>query len=101
MYDAGVTIISGGDSGIGAGKPHGLLPWAVIELASAGVPAQAALASATSRAADACGFGDRKGRIRPGFDADLLLVDGDPLTDPHALTRPHTVVVRGHASGPG
>ncbi len=101
MYDAGVTIISGGDSGIGAGKPHGLLPWAVIELASAGVPAQAALASATSQAADACGFGDRKGRIRPGFDADLLLVDGDPLTDPHALTRPHTVVVRGHANGPG
>ena len=27
----------------------------------------------------------RKGRIAPGFDADLLAVDGDPLTDLAAL----------------
>jgi imidazolonepropionase-like amidohydrolase len=67
----------------------------LIALVTAGVPAPAALASATSLAAAAIGFGAHKGRIRPGFDADLLLVYGDPLTDPHALTRPATVVLRG------
>ena len=29
---------------------------------------------------------DRKGRIAPGYDADLLAVAGDPLTDVTALT---------------
>lgn len=95
LYHAGVKVVSGGDSGINASRPHGVLPWSLIELMTAGVPAHAALASATSLAATAIGFGERKGRIRPGFDADLLLVDGDPFTDPHALTRPTIVVLRG------
>ena len=38
-----------------------------------------ALTAATSRAAQVCGLGDRKGRLVPGYDADLLAVDGDPL----------------------
>ncbi len=48
-------------------------------------------------AATAIGFGTRKGRIRPGHDADLLLVHGDPFTDPHALKRPATVLLRGQS----
>jgi imidazolonepropionase-like amidohydrolase len=39
------------------------------------------LASATAVAARHCGLTDRKGRLRPGLDADLLVVDGDPLID--------------------
>jgi imidazolonepropionase-like amidohydrolase len=46
-----------------------------------------ALRAVTSLAADACRVGDRKGRIAPGYDADLLAVDGDPLTDPSAVRR--------------
>ena len=42
-----------------------------------------------------CGLGDRKGRVRPGYDADLLAVDGDPLTDLDALLRPVAVFVAG------
>jgi|GEM_PF-6129080 len=45
------------------------------------------LRTVTSTAAGACHVGDRKGRIAAGFDADLLAVHGDPLTDPAALTR--------------
>src|SRR5262245_41988893 len=41
-----------------------------------------ALWAVTSVAADACRVGDRKGRIAPGYDADLLAVVSDPLTDP-------------------
>jgi predicted amidohydrolase YtcJ len=44
-----------------------------------------ALAAATSVAARACGAGSRKGRLAPGFDADILAVTGDPTTDVRAL----------------
>jgi imidazolonepropionase-like amidohydrolase len=38
-------------------------------------------------AAGVCGLAHRKGRLAPGFDADVLAVDGNPLTDPTALLR--------------
>jgi len=44
-----------------------------------------ALRAVTSGAAQACRIGVRKGRIAPGFDADLLAVHGNPLTDIAAL----------------
>jgi imidazolonepropionase-like amidohydrolase len=44
-----------------------------------------ALRAVTSIAADACRVGDRKGRIAPGYDADLLAVAGDPLINPAAV----------------
>jgi imidazolonepropionase-like amidohydrolase len=95
LHRAGVALISGGDSGIGPGKPHGLLPQAVIDLAGAEVPLADALASATSRAADACGLADRTGRLRAGLAADLLLVGGNPMIDIEALRSVRTVVARG------
>ena len=100
LHRAGVRVVSGGDSGINEGKPHGLLPWSVIALRTAGVPMTAALASATSLAAEVCGLGNRKGRVRPGFDADLLVVDGDLATDPDALARPAAVVLGGCVTQP-
>jgi predicted amidohydrolase YtcJ len=75
-----------------SGKPHGVLPAAVAQLAEGGVPADAALATATSLVADACGLADRKGRVRRGFDADPLLSGGDPFTDPAALSCPVAVL---------
>lgn len=33
--------------------------------------------------------------LAPGFDADLIAVDGDPLTDITALQRPVAVLVSG------
>jgi imidazolonepropionase-like amidohydrolase len=54
-----------------------------------------ALASATSIAAEVCRLGHRKGEIQPGHDADLLIVDGDPLTDITALGLVMTVVLNG------
>jgi imidazolonepropionase-like amidohydrolase len=99
MHRAGVQVVCGADAGIGSGKPHGILPEAVIDLVSAGLPPAAALASATSVAARACGLGERKGRLRAGYDADLLLVDGDPLTDITALRRVSTVVAGGSRVG--
>jgi imidazolonepropionase-like amidohydrolase len=95
LYHAGVTMISGGDSGISEGKPHGILPVAVGNLTECGVPNDEALASATSRAADVCGLAERTGRLRAGLDADLLIVDGDPMQDIAALRNVRAVVSRG------
>jgi len=43
--------------------------------------------SATSINADAIGLKDRIGSLAPGLEADLIAVDGDPLTDITALLR--------------
>jgi imidazolonepropionase-like amidohydrolase len=59
-------------------------------------PAEA-LRAMTSRAAAVCGLDDRKGRLAPGYDADILAVDGNPLADPDSLYRIRAVYVRGRA----
>jgi imidazolonepropionase-like amidohydrolase len=101
MHAAGVRIVSGSDGGIAAAKPHGLLPVSVAFLAEGGVSTVAALASATALAADACGLGATKGRLRAGYDADLLVVDGDPVADIGALARPVAVFAAGQRGGVG
>jgi imidazolonepropionase-like amidohydrolase len=95
LHHAGVVLVSGADSGIGPGKRHGVLPEALVQLARAGVAGDEVLASATSLAADALGLGDRTGRLRPGLDADLLVVRGDPVTDMTCVRDVVAVAVRG------
>jgi imidazolonepropionase-like amidohydrolase len=92
--------VSGTDAGIGPGKPHGILSQAIASLIQGGMAPAGALATATSAAAEACGVGHDKGSIKPGHDADLLIVDGDPLTDTSALTRIATVVLNGEPISP-
>ncbi len=46
-----------------------------------------AVISATSLAAESLGMADEIGAIAPGFEADIIALDGDPLTDPAALGR--------------
>jgi imidazolonepropionase-like amidohydrolase len=96
LHRAGVRLVAGSDAGIAPVKPHGVLPETLVALVAAGVPAAEALAAATSGAARACGLGGSKGRLRTGYDADLLLVDGDPLTDPGALREVVAVFRAGH-----
>jgi imidazolonepropionase-like amidohydrolase len=95
MHRAGVKIVAGTDGGISTAKPHGIISTAISMLVASGISAADALASATSIAAQVCGRGSCKGRLRTGYAADLLLVDGDPLSDIGALSRPAAVMVRG------
>jgi imidazolonepropionase-like amidohydrolase len=60
-----------------------------------GMPPAAAIRTATADAADLLGISDRVGTIDVGKDADLLLIDGDPLSDIHTLQRIVLVLVRG------
>ena len=46
-----------------------------------------AIVSATSVAAESLGMGDRIGTVAPGFEADLVAVEGNPLEDITAVRR--------------
>jgi len=100
MVAAGAVVVAGTDAGIAPVKPHGVLPHGVADLVTAGMSPLAALRSATATAAGVVGLGDRKGRLAPGFDADVLAVAGDPTVDPAALLSPVAVVVGGRVLEP-
>jgi imidazolonepropionase-like amidohydrolase len=90
-------MVAGTDAGIAPVKPHDAARYAPPMLAEAGFSPAEALRAVTSGPAQVIGLGHRKGRIAPGFDADILAVDGDPLTDPAALHRIRAVYAGGTA----
>lgn len=61
----------------------------------AGVSNFKTLQSATVRAADLMGWGDRVGAVKAGMLADLIGVDGDPTADIHALKKVQFVMKGG------
>lgn len=71
---AGVKIAMGTDSGIG---PHGSNLEELPLMASCGMTPGQVLASCTSSAASLLGYGSSLGWIRPGYQADLVVVSGD------------------------
>ncbi|MCK9489347.1 MAG: CIA30 family protein [Xanthomonadales bacterium] len=80
LHAAGVAILAGTDAP-NPGTAHGVSMHGELELlVRAGLTPAQALAAATSLPARRFGIDDR-GRIAPGLRADLLLVDGDPLSD--------------------
>jgi imidazolonepropionase-like amidohydrolase len=95
MYAAGARMIVGSDAGIAPFKPADAARYAVPQLMSLGMTPAEALRTLTASGAAAIGLGDRKGRVAPGYDADLLIVDGDPLTDPSAIHRIRAVYIGG------
>jgi imidazolonepropionase-like amidohydrolase len=97
FYEAGALMVAGSDAGIGPIKPHDVVRHAPDQLREIGIGQAEALRMVTSVAAEVIGLGHRKGRIAPGFDADILAVDGDPIADPAALHRIRAVYARGTA----
>jgi len=90
LREAGVDLLVGTDSpnpgmAYGASVHHELALFV-----EAGVPPAEALRAATATPARRFGLTDR-GRIDAGLRADLLLLDGDPLTDITATRKIHTV----------
>ena len=63
-------------------------------LVKAGLTPAQALAAATTTAADLLGMPERLGRIAPGYVADLVAVDGDPLANIDALFTGVRVVIK-------
>jgi imidazolonepropionase-like amidohydrolase len=91
----GVSLVTGSDAGNylvfhGPTVQHELQLWV-----RAGIPPAVALQAATSNAARLLKRDDRIGSIRRGNDADLLIVDGNPLEDITATERISMVVFKG------
>jgi imidazolonepropionase-like amidohydrolase len=97
---AGVRLAAGTDTGI-PGAVFGDYVGALEVYPEVGFAPARVLELATGSAADAVGLGDRTGRLRPGLDADLLVVGGDPLADVTALRDVRLVVARGRVHVPG
>jgi imidazolonepropionase-like amidohydrolase/ABC-type multidrug transport system permease subunit len=94
-YRAGVILVTGTDAGNpmvvhGPGVHRELQLWV-----AAGIPPAAALQGATYNAARLLRADQRIGLIRKGYDASLLLVDGNPLQDISATERISTVFFKG------
>ncbi|HKT03259.1 MAG TPA: amidohydrolase family protein [Rugosimonospora sp.] len=86
QHQQGVRLVCSSDAGISPQKPFTCLPHGVVDFRDRiGMTDTEALHAATALAADSCGVGDRKGRIRAGYDADLLAVRGNPAADVTAL----------------
>ncbi len=81
----GVRIATGSDFGGGSVRP-GHLAWEVELLVQAGLEPYEALAAATWVGGELLGLPDA-GVVREGAPADVVLVHGDPLSDPAALWR--------------
>src|ERR1043165_4870115 len=90
----GLKMVFGTDAVAGA---HGRnFQELVYRVQKGGQPAMDAITSATSLAAESLGLGDRVGTIAPGYEADPIALDGDPLQDITALERVSFVMKGGH-----
>ena len=81
----GLKLVFGTDAVAGA---HGRNAEEFVDrVRDCGVDPMAALVSANSLGAAALGMADRIGAIAPGFEADIIALDGDPLKDITAVRR--------------
>lgn len=92
FHAAGGTTLFGTDVGYTTVSDPSL-EYALLE--RAGLDARAILAALTTAPAERFGVADRRGRLRAGADADLVVLDGDPLTDVSAWTRVRLVLRAG------
>jgi len=90
---AGVRIATGSDFGGGSVRA-GHLAWEVELLVDAGLTPREALYAAT-RAGGAVLGHEHAGRIAEGMPGNVVLIHGDPLSDPRALWRVWAVYLRG------
>jgi imidazolonepropionase-like amidohydrolase len=80
-----LKVVFGSDAVAGA---HGRNAEEFIDrVRDAGVEPMSAMVSANSLAAEAMRMGDRMGSIAPGYEADIIALDGDPLKDITAVRR--------------
>jgi imidazolonepropionase-like amidohydrolase len=84
MLDAGVKIAAGTDAG-GSPVRHGTIVHEMEVMIEAGLTTMQAIGSATRIAAEITGTLKDTGTVEVGKLADLILIDGDPLSDIGAM----------------
>ncbi len=99
QIQAGGAVLPGSDAGYWL-VPHGLGLHQELEgLVALGLSPQDALRAATLDAAEALGWSDL-GRVRAGWRANLLVVEGDPTIDVGALRQLHLILLDGRVLDP-
>jgi len=94
MHEMGVRIFAGTDAGI-ADTPHHQYVGGLEQLVTVGFEPGEVLAMATTEAAAALGLDAITGRLAPGYEADLIVVHGDPRADIAVLGKLDRVIARG------
>ncbi|MCA1617978.1 MAG: amidohydrolase family protein [Acidobacteria bacterium] len=94
-WKMGVRVAAGSDMRYDASSAR-VLADEIAELVGAGLPPMEAVKAATSAAAGCLGIGGRTGAIRPGLEADMIVVERDPLKDVRALRNAVMVINDGH-----
>lgn len=89
---AGVKIAFGTDAGVSL---HGRNADEFELMVAHGMTPMTAIQAATVNAADLLGLADQVGTLEPGKRADLIAVDGDPLSDVTVLKRVEWVMKDG------
>ena len=92
----GVRILAGTDAGSVLVYPGFSLHDELGLLVRAGLTPERALWSATTGPAEFAGLSRSVGRIAPGFVADLVLLEADPLESIANTRRIHAVMLGGH-----
>jgi len=88
----GVKMAFGTDAGV---YPHGQNASELALMRKGGMSDREVLASATTNAAAVLGMEGEIGRLAPGFSADIIAVEGNPLADVSKLEHVDFVMVRG------
>jgi len=93
----GVKIVTGADTQYG---PESLsrISGEVMHLVELGLTPVEALRSATNVAADLLGLGGKTGAIQTGLEADLIVVERNPLQDARALADVLVVISNGRVA---
>jgi imidazolonepropionase-like amidohydrolase len=92
--ELGVRIVAATDTGYG---PQSItrVSHELEELVGIGMTPLDALRAATTTAAELFGIANRTGRIEPGFEADLIVLDRNPIDDIRAVQDPIIVISNG------
>lgn len=94
-WKMGVPVAAGSDMRYDASSTR-IVADEIAELVGAGLPAIEAIEAATSTAAGCLGVGRRTGVIKQGMEADMIVVERDPLKDVRVLRNPVIVINDGH-----
>lgn len=93
MHRRGIRVLIGGDYGF-AWTPHGTNAKDIEYFVDmVGMSPMEAIQAATRYGGEIMGMGDELGMIREGYLADLLLVDGDPLSNVRILQDKNRLVM--------
>jgi imidazolonepropionase-like amidohydrolase len=96
FLQAGGLVALGNDFKGGPGEFDSGIPMYEIEMMSkAGMTPMQIIQAGTKNASVVVGLQDQIGTIEPGKDADIIIVDGNPLTDLKSLSRVEVVIHSG------